>query len=177
MRSSPQERLRLFVNKSKPTNDRRMSSTLPFRRSAHATHTRLSKAQLLPIARGVADELALHAHLALETLRAGSPDIAPAQHVAEVMLLAKFLADAGHGNFPDEALVEADQTIARVFDGGRECGSWSIRADEVDRLAAIVSLYDHQLKRATLGALTAASDRLERFKAGEPYQGSRKKRA
>ncbi len=93
------------------------------------------------------------------------------------MLLAKFLADAGHGSFPDEALVDADQTIARMFDGGRECGSWSIRADEVDRLAAIVSLYDHQLKRATLGALTAASDRLERFKAGEPYQGSKKKRA
>ncbi|QSN63989.1 MULTISPECIES: hypothetical protein [unclassified Caballeronia] len=154
-----------------------MSSTIPFRRSAPATHTRLSKAQLLPIARGVADELALHAHLALETLRVGSPDIAPAQHIAEVMLLAKFLADAGHGNFPDEALVDADQTIARMFDGGRESGSWSIEAEAVERLAAIVSLYDHQLRRATLGALTTASDRLERFKAGEPYQGSRKKRA
>ncbi|VXB37709.1 Fis family transcriptional regulator [Burkholderia sp. 8Y] len=154
-----------------------MSSTIPFRRPAHATHTRLSKAQLLPIARGIADELALRAHLALEALRAGSPDIGPAQQITEVMLLAKFLADAGHGIFSDDALVDADETIARVFDRGRESGSWAIHADEFDRLAAIVSLYDHQLKRATLGALTAASDRLERFKAGEPYQSSRRKRA
>jgi hypothetical protein len=43
-------------------------------------------------------------------------------------------------------------------------------------LAAIVSMYDRQLHSATLGALTTASDRLDRFKAGDAYQPLQKKR-
>ena len=56
-----------------------MSRTIPFQRSSQATRARLSKAQLLPIPRAVADELALAAHVSLATLRSGSTDIAPAQ--------------------------------------------------------------------------------------------------
>jgi len=154
-----------------------MSPTLPFRRSAKAMQTRLTKAQLLPIRRDVANELALQAHLSLEALRAGSPSVAPARHVAEVMLLSKFLADAGHGDFSDEALFDADQKMAGVFDNGRQSELWAIGADGFETLAAIVSLYDHQLRRATLGALTVASERLERMKTGEPYLTSQRKRA
>ncbi|BAN26090.1 hypothetical protein [Caballeronia insecticola] len=147
-----------------------MSRTLPFQRTPQATRARLTKAQLLPIPRAVADELALAAHVSLATLRAGAADIAPAQHITEAMLLAKFLAEAGHGDFAHEELLLADQTMAAVFDAGRASGTWSLPPDGFDRLAAIVSLYDHQLRRATLGALSVASERLERFKSGEPYQ-------
>ncbi|KND58032.1 hypothetical protein BSCH_02261c [Candidatus Paraburkholderia schumanniana] len=147
-----------------------MSRTIPFQRSSQATRARLSKAQLLPIPRAVADELALGAHMSLAALRSGSTDIAPAQHITEAMLLAKFLAEAGHGNFAHEELILADQTMAAVFDAGRTSGIWALLPEDFERLAAIVSLYDHQLRRATLGALSAASERLERFKAGEAYQ-------
>ncbi|SAL40166.1 Fis family transcriptional regulator [Caballeronia turbans] len=147
-----------------------MSRTLPFQRSPQATRARLSKAQLLPIPRAVADELALAAHMSLTALRSGSPDIAPAQHITEAMYLAKFLAEAGHGDFAHDELLRADQAMAAVFDAGRTSGSWTLAAEDFDRLAAIVSLYDHQLRRASLGALSVASERLERFKAGEPYQ-------
>jgi hypothetical protein len=147
-----------------------MSRPIPFQRSPRATRGRLSKAQLLPIPRAVADELALGAHMALAALRSGSQDIAPAQSITEAILLAKFLAEAGHGGFEHEELVHADQTMAAVFDAGRASGSWTLPPEGFDRLAAIVSLYDHQLRRATLGALSVASERLERVKAGEPYQ-------
>ncbi|AET93231.1 hypothetical protein BYI23_C010850 [Burkholderia sp. YI23] len=147
-----------------------MSRTLPFQRSPQATRSRLSKAQLLPIPRAVADELALAAHMSLTALRFGSSDIGPAQHITEAMYLAKFLSEAGHGDFSHEELLRADQSMAAVFDAGRASGSWMLPADDFDRLAAIVSLYDLQLRRASLGALSAASERLERFKAGEAYQ-------
>jgi hypothetical protein len=158
------------VNLKRSTIDPRMSRTLPFQRSPQATRARFSKAQLLPIPRAVADELALSAHMSLAALRAGSPDAAPAQHITEAMYLAKFLAEAGHGDFSHEELLRADQTMAAVFDAGRASGSFALPAEDFERLAAIVSLYDHQLRRASLGALSVASERLERFKAGEPYQ-------
>ena len=158
------------VNLKRSTIDPRMSRTLPFQRSPQATRARLGKAQLLPIPRAVADELALAAHMSLAALRSGSSDIAPARHITEAMYLAKFLAEAGHGDFSHDELLQADRTMGAVFDTGHACGSWSLPADDFDRLAAIVSLYDHQLRRASLGALSVASERLERFKAGEPYQ-------
>ncbi|MCG7403495.1 MULTISPECIES: hypothetical protein [Caballeronia] len=149
-----------------------MSRTIPFQRSPQATRARLSKAQLLPIPRAVADELALVAHMSLTALRSGSSDVAPAQHVTEAIYLAKFLAEAGHGDFSHEELLLADQSMAAVFDIGRTSGSWILAPEDFERIAAIVSLYDHQLRRASLAALSVASERLERFKAGEPYQST-----
>jgi hypothetical protein len=167
----------MIVNACRSTIDRSMSRTLPFKRSPQATRTQLTKAQLLPIPRAVADELALQAHLSLQALQAGAADVAPAQRVTEAMLLAKFLADAGHGEFADEALESADRALAAVFESGSATGVWLLPVEEQGNFAAIVSLYDHQLRRATLGALTAASERLDRFKAGEPYQVARMRRA
>ncbi|MFM0048372.1 hypothetical protein [Caballeronia grimmiae] len=154
-----------------------MSTTIPFGRSAQAAQKRLTKAQLLPIPRAVADELALLAHLSLESLRAGASDIAPAQQLAEVMLISAFLAEAGHGHFPEDALFDTDAMMARIFDGGQHSGRWCVDLEEFDQLAAMVSLYDYQLRRATLGALTDASVRFERFKSGEPYRSLQRRRA
>jgi hypothetical protein len=167
----------LIVNAKGSTTDRSMSRTLPFKRSPRATRAQLTKAQLLPIPRAVADELALQAHLSLVALRAGATDITPAHQVTEVMLLAKFLAEAGHGEFSADELAHADKVMAGVFDEGRASSTWSLPASEAERFAAIVALYDHQLHRATLNALTSASERLERFKAGEPYQQAQRRRA
>jgi hypothetical protein len=143
-----------------------MSHAIPFKRS----RTPLTKAHLLPIPRATADELALHAHLALESLRAGAADIAPAQLIAETMLLVRFLAESGHGMFSHEALIDADRVMAAVFDSGNACGTWILPADNFDAFATIVSLYDRQLQRASLAAVTAACEQLDRFKAGEVYQ-------
>jgi hypothetical protein len=143
-----------------------MSHAIPFKRS----RAPLSKAQLLPIPRATANELALHAHLALEALRAGAADVAPARLIAETMLLVRFLAETGHGTFSHEALIDADRVMAIVFDTGHACGTWVLPIDAVDAFAMIVSLYDQQLQRASLAAVTAACEQLDRFKAGESYQ-------
>ncbi|MDR5806702.1 hypothetical protein [Caballeronia sp. LZ001] len=44
-------------------------------------------------------------------------------------------------------------------------------------LTAVICMYDQQLQTVSLGALTAASERLERFKGGEAYQPLQKRRA
>ncbi|WP_250441942.1 hypothetical protein [Caballeronia sp. AZ1_KS37] len=155
-----------------------MSRTLPFQRSSQAARARLNKAQLLPVPRSVADELALRAHLSLEAIRGDCDHIGPAQHITEVVLLGKFLSEAGHGEFSHESLLAADRAMAEVFEGGRQTGTWGVASDAAFALlAAIVCMYDRQLHSATLGALTTASDRLERFKGGEAYQPLQKRRA
>jgi hypothetical protein len=93
------------------------------------------------------------------------------------MLLARFLAEAGHGCFPDEALRDADAAMANTFDRGDRSRVWTVDANDLEQLAAIVSLYDHQLRRASLAALTIASARLDQLKAGEPYRDLQKRRA
>lgn len=155
-----------------------MSRTSPFKRSPQAARARLVKAQLLPIPRAVADDLALRAHLSLEAIRGACDHIGPAHHTTEVVLLAKFLSEAGHGDFSPELLLAANHSMTEVFDGGRKTGTWSVSSyDAFALLSAIVGMYDRQLQKASLGALTTATERLERFKAGEAYQSLQKRRA
>ena len=155
-----------------------MSLPVPFQRSSQAARARLNKAQLLPIPRAVVDDLALRAHLSLEALRGDCDEIAPAHHITEVVLLAKFLSEAGHGEFSHETLLAADRAMAHVFEGGRERGIWRVSSDAAFALlTAVVCMYDQQLQTVSLGALTSASERLERFKGGEAYQPLQKRRA
>jgi hypothetical protein len=114
----------------------------------------------------------------MEALRGDCDEIAPAQHITEVVLLAKFLSEAGHGEFSHETLLAADRAMAQVFEGGRERGIWRVSSDAAfDLLTAVVCVYDQQLQSVSLGALTTASERLERFKGGEAYQPLQKRRA
>jgi hypothetical protein len=111
-------------------------------------------------------------------IRVGCDEIAPAQHITEVVLLVKFLAEAGHGSFSHESLLAADRAMAEVSDGGRKTGTWRVSSEAACALlTAIVCMRDRQLQTASLGALTSASDRLERFKAGEAYQALQKRPA
>lgn len=107
-----------------------MSRSLPFQRSSQAARARLNKAQLLPIPRAVAGDLALRAHLSLEAIRGACDHIGPAQHITEVVLLGKFLSEAGHGEFSHESLLAADRAMAEVFEGGRENGTWGCRRSQ-----------------------------------------------
>ncbi|CAH2904965.1 MAG: FIG00455890: hypothetical protein [uncultured Paraburkholderia sp.] len=69
---------------------------------------------LLPIARQVADDLALRVHLALDALRRGDGGMGDAQTLTQVMLLTGFLAEAGFGSATSEQLGAAECVIARV---------------------------------------------------------------
>jgi hypothetical protein len=152
-----------------------MPRPIQFQGSPQAARARLNKALLLPIPRAIADELSLVAYVSLAALHDGKGWLEGAQRLTEVMMLASFVSEAGYGPFKREALVTSDTAMAAVFDKGRETGVWELDAHGYEWFAAIVCLYDWQLRSAPMHVLSAASDRLDRYKAGEPCLQPQKK--
>ena len=160
-----------------PSNLPLMAKTIPFSGNTQAARARAAKAMLLPLPRDTADELALQVHMALDSLRRGNGTVDAAQTVTQAMLLVAFIVEAGYGKLTPEALRTADAVSAACFERGRACGEWMLDRGGYDLFAAIVTIYDQQLQKAPLWAITEASERLTRFKAGEPYQAAQRKRA
>ncbi|SOE98880.1 hypothetical protein SAMN05446635_6873 [Burkholderia sp. OK233] len=132
---------------------------------------------LLPIARQVADDLALRVHLALDALRRGAGSTSDAQTLTQVMLLTGFLAESGFGSTTGEQISAAESAVSAVFDTGRETDEWRLDSAGFALFAEIASNYDRQLHSAPLWAITDASERLDRFTAGLSYQTPVRKRA
>ncbi|KAA0997719.1 hypothetical protein FVF58_48000 [Paraburkholderia panacisoli] len=154
-----------------------MAQPIPFSRNAGVARARHTKAMLLPIARQIADDLALRVHLALDILRRGAGSKTDAQTLTQTMLLTGFLAELGFGSVSGEKLEAADRAVAAVFDIGRETGKWRLDDTGVALFAPIATSYDRQLHSAPLWAITDASARLDRFIAGVPEQTLVRKRA
>jgi len=154
-----------------------MPRTLPFSRNTNAARARRAKTMLLPMPRATADELALRVHLALATMRDGTASVLDAQTLTQTMVLTGFIAEAGYGAAPYEQLVVAEAAISAAFDRGRDTGVWRLDDGAARLFAVIVTTYDEQLRRAPLWAVAEASDRLDRFQAGEPYQRTDRKLA
>ena len=154
-----------------------MARTLPFNRSAQATRVRLSKMQLLPMPRSEADTLSLHAHCALQALRDGTGWMAGTQSLAEVLILTAYVAEAGYGQITREAWLESESAINAAFAQGHATGVWKLDEESCEQLARVVCVHDAQLHNAPLGALGAASERLERLKSGAADPMPKLKRA
>jgi len=154
-----------------------MAKTIPFARNTQAACARAAKGMLLPLPRGTADELALRTHLALDILRRGKGGVSDAQTLTQAMLVVAFLAESGYGKLTPETLRKADTLSAACFERGRASGTWVLDEAGYEAFADIVTLYDLQLQKAPLWAVTDASDRLARFMAGEPFSAMARKRA
>ncbi len=154
-----------------------MAPPIPLSRSTGAARSRHAKVMLLPIARQIADDLALRVHLALDVLRRGAGGVTDAQTLTQIMLLTGFLAESGFGSATSEQLVAAERTVSAVFDIGRETGEWKLDEAGFALFATIATNYDRQLHSAPLWAITDASERLDRFTSGMPYQAQMRKRA
>jgi hypothetical protein len=154
-----------------------MAQPIPFSRNTGAARARHDKAMLLPIARKIADDLALRVHLALDALRRGAGSTSDAQTLTQVMLLTGFLAESGFGSVTGEQLGAAEGAVSAVFDIGRETGRWRLDSAGFAIFAEIATNYDRQLHSAPLWAITDASERLDRFTAGIPNQTPMRKRA
>ena len=157
--------------------DDSMARPLPFNRSAQATRVRLSKMQLLPMPRTEADTLSLHAHCALQALRDGAGWIAGTQSLAEVLILTAYVAEAGYGQISREAWLQSEAALNAAFAQGHATGVWKLDNANCEQLASVVCVHDAQLHSAPLGVLAAASERLERLKAGEADPMPKLKRA
>ena len=157
--------------------DDSMARTLPFNRSAQATRVRLSKMQFLPMPRTDADTLSLHAHCALQALRDGAGWMAGTQSLAEILILTAYVAEAGYGQISREAWLQGEIALNAGFAQGQATGVWKLDDASCEQLASVVCVHDAQLHNAPLGVLAAASERLERLKAGEADPMPKLKRA
>jgi hypothetical protein len=104
-------------------------------------------------------------------------NVGAAQTLCQAMLLTGLLAEAGYGEATFQQMRDAEDVISAAFDRGRDSGVWSLDENGFRQFAVIVSTYDRQLRRAPLAAVADASDRLERFRAGESLDQMARKRA
>ncbi|WP_321868441.1 hypothetical protein [Paraburkholderia tropica] len=153
-----------------------MAKTIPFpAQHIQATRARRhrAKAELLPMPRASADELALQVHLALAALRAGG-----SQHDAQALLhahvLAQSIADAGYGDLTPEQVRPADEAIIACFSRGGAQGEWRLDDAQFEAVRPVINVYDVQLQSAPMWVLTDASERLERMRAGEAAQARKR---
>jgi hypothetical protein len=149
-----------------------MANTFPFAQTMQAARARINRTMLLPMPRATVDELALRLHLSLDTLRRGQGNITHAQAVLEAVIVTAFLVDGGYGSMTRDRLEAALRDLDRVFEQGRETGVWQLEEGLADLVAEIVTAHDRQLRKAPLWAVSDASDRLERFKAGDHRQSA-----
>jgi hypothetical protein len=154
-----------------------MAKTIPFPGSNQAARARQAKAMLLPIPRSTAVELILPVHIALDALRRGAGSKSAAQTLTQTMLLAGFLCDLGYGEMTYDQLRTADQAMAITFDRGHATDVWQLDEEHVELFAHIVCVYDAQLQRAPLSALTDASASLDRMMANAGAQPPMRKHA
>lgn len=147
-----------------------MAKTIPFNRNQNVARARRAKTKLLPIPRETRDELALQVHVGLDAMRRGRGNVRVTQTLTQVMILTGLLAEAGYGSLAFEQMRRAERAVSSAFDRGRESGIWSFDEDEFAQFATIVTIYDEQLRRAPLSALSDASGRLDRFRAGESFE-------
>lgn len=148
-----------------------MARTIHFPQRSQA---RRNKSMLLPMPHAVANELALQVHLALAALRRdGTGDDARALLHAHV--LAQSIAEAGYGALEPEHVRVADAALIDCFERGNTGGGWRLDEAGFEALAQLVTVYDSQLQRAPLWALTEASERLERMGVGEAEQQAMRK--
>jgi hypothetical protein len=119
--------------------------------------------------RASADDLALRVHIALDAMRRRQGDVHAARRLMQAMILTGILARAGYGEATFEQMRQAEADISAAVDRGRDTGEWRLDDQAAGRFAGIVSTYDAQLRRAPLRAIADASERLERFRAGESF--------
>jgi hypothetical protein len=154
-----------------------MAKTIPFTRNPQAARARRAKTLLLPMPRASADELSLQVHIALDALRRGCGNVQAAQTMTQAMILTGLLAEAGYGAATFDQMQSAESVISEAFDRGRDTGVWTLDGDGFAQFATIATTYDYQLQRAPLSAIADASDRLDRFRAGESFDQVARKRA
>lgn len=126
-----------------------------------AQHARRSKSLYLPMPRADVDTLMLPFRVALEMVRSGCANEATARRLASLVLLVRFLTEAGHGQLDMKDLHNAERTLAEIFDIGHQSEMWSFPEPATETLKQIVNELERQLFETRLEAIAAASARLD----------------
>ncbi|AMV47802.1 hypothetical protein ATN79_44860 [Paraburkholderia caribensis] len=138
------------------------------RRSGYVVSGRTSKTLLLPMPRSSADDLALRAHIAFDTMRRGQGAEATAQNLLQVLFLVGIMSGTGIGGVEPQSLILAEKIIASAIQNGRNTGNWVVDAEAFESLKPVAVAYDLQLHQAPLWAVADASARLGKLGAMLP---------
>nr|WP_229518191.1 hypothetical protein [Paraburkholderia terrae] len=147
-----------------------MARTAPYFQRSQAARARRAKTLLLPMPRTSADELSLQVHIALDAMRRGKGCTNATQTLCQAMILVGLLAELGYGTATYEQMQSAEAIISAAFDRGRDSDVWRFDDGDFEQFASIVTTYDTQLQRAPMSAIAEASNRLDRFRAGESFE-------
>jgi hypothetical protein len=135
--------------------------------------SRHRKALFLPMDTAAVSDISLQFRLALETIRQGHGDRASAHCMAQVVLLAGFLTEAGHGALEKEFLHSIERQISSLLDHGRDSGEWVFPVALVEELTIVVNEHDRQLRETRLQAIVEASQRLDKLIRNSPADQQR----
>ncbi|KND58569.1 hypothetical protein BVER_03533 [Candidatus Burkholderia verschuerenii] len=127
---------------------------------------RRSKALFLPIGREQADEMVMAYRVALEAVRAGHGDGKLLRRLYSMVLLTRYITEAGHGELELSVLEAGEGVLVKICERGDAGGDWAVDAATIELLSCIVNEHDRQMRETRLQVLLDASNRLDRLIAG-----------
>lgn len=135
-------------------NKKNSRSTL---RPAAGMHT---KSLFLPMPQKEATDLALRARIALERLRNGEADRPLINLVSQVVIIAGFIARAGHGKLDIGEIERVERGLGEVLAEADSRGMWNVPELLIEGLTAVINEYDRQLCVTRMEIIVRASDHL-----------------
>lgn len=127
---------------------------------------RRSKALFLPIGPAKADAVIMVYRVALEAVRAGHGDGKLLRRLYTMVLLTRYITEAGHGELELPMLEAGENALVEICERGDASGEWAVDASTMGLLSCIVNEHDRQMRETRLQVLIDASNRLDRLIAG-----------
>ncbi|MFM0732719.1 hypothetical protein PQQ52_19760 [Paraburkholderia sediminicola] len=122
---------------------------------------RRTKTLFLSMPRADADALILNYRIALEAAKSGHAVLI--RRLFTMVLLTRFLTEAGHGSLERVAVEEGESVIVEIAGRGTETGNWTCSRLAIELLVRITNEHDRQLQQTRLEVLIDASNRPDRF--------------
>jgi hypothetical protein len=94
-----------------------------------------TKALYLPMPQAEADQIMLMSRLALEAVRCGRADGPQFRCLGSVVLLTRYLTEAGQGLLDPAVIDEVEYTLGDAIRTSDQSGVWTIPANAIDALA------------------------------------------
>ena len=124
---------------------------------------RRTKTLFLSVPRADADAPILNYRIALEAAKSGHAVAVLIRRLFTMVLLTRFLTEAGHGLPERVALEEGESVLVEIAGRGTETGDWTRSRLAIALLVRITNEHDRQLQQTGLEVLMDASNCRDRF--------------
>jgi hypothetical protein len=124
------------------------------------TRKRLSKTDLLPLPKKIADVLSLEYHLLLESLRAGVAHVDSLRIILRVGLATTILSREGYGNL-EHSFDVLEAAALHSFERGLAKGEYRFDQPAFSLFADVLTVHDRQIARAPVSVIARLADEIE----------------